>query len=68
MPNPGRRSSLRSLMFPALFREVDWSVSVVKMKKHDGAGATLSMQYLFVVMPGIYYGWPKNVLHHVGIE
>ena len=43
-------------MFPALFRELDWSVSVVKMKKHDGAGATLSMQYLFVVMPGIYYG------------
>ncbi len=19
-------------------------------------------------MPGIYYGWPKNVLHHAGIE
>ncbi|HKU50855.1 MAG TPA: DUF362 domain-containing protein, partial [Nitrospira sp.] len=28
----------------------------------------LSMKNLFGVMPGIYYGWPKNVLHHVGIE
>ena len=38
------------------------------MKKHDGAGATLSMKNLFAVMPGIYYGWPKNVMHHVEIE
>jgi uncharacterized protein (DUF362 family) len=26
------------------------------------------MKNLFGVMPGIYYGWPKNVLHHAGIE
>ena len=68
LPNTGRQSSLRTLTFPALFKEVDWIVSVAKMKTHHIAGATLSMKNLFGVMPGIYYGWPKNVLHHAGIE
>jgi len=68
LPNAGRQSSLRTLTFPALFKEVDWIVSVAKMKTHHWAGATLSMKNLFGVMPGIYYGWPKNVLHQVGIE
>jgi len=66
--NLGRQSTLRTLTFPALFLEVDWIVSVAKMKTHHWAGATLSMKNLFGVMPGIYYGWPKNVLHHAGIE
>jgi uncharacterized protein (DUF362 family) len=66
--NLGGQSSLHTLTFPSLFREVDWIVSVAKMKTHHWAGATLSMKNLFGVMPGIYYGWPKNVLHHAGIE
>lgn len=66
--NAGGRSSMRTLTFPALFKEVDWIVSVAKMKTHHWTGATLSMKNLFGVMPGIYYGWPKNVLHHAGIE
>ncbi|MET0513837.1 MAG: DUF362 domain-containing protein [Nitrospiraceae bacterium] len=68
LQNAGRQSSLRTLTFPALFQEVDWIVSIAKMKTHHIAGATLSMKNLFGVMPGIYYGWPKNVLHHAGIE
>jgi uncharacterized protein (DUF362 family) len=68
LKNVGRQSSLRTLTFPSIFREVDWIVSVAKMKTHHWAGATLSMKNLFGVMPGIYYGWPKNVLHHAGIE
>src|SRR5215467_3828288 len=68
VPNAGRQSSMRALTFPGLFKEVDWIVSVAKMKTHHWAGATLSMKNLFGVMPGIYYGWPKNVLHQVGIE
>src|SRR5215831_2784119 len=66
--NLGRQSTLRTLTFPSLFREVDWIVSVAKMKTHHWAGVTLSMKNLFGVMPGIYYGWPKNVLHHAGID
>jgi uncharacterized protein (DUF362 family) len=68
VPNAGRQSSMRTLTFPRLFQEVDWIVSVAKMKTHHWAGVTLSMKNLFGVMPGIYYGWPKNVLHHAGIE
>ena len=68
VPNAGRQSSMRALTFPGLFKEVDWIVSVAKMKTHHWAGATLSMKNLFGVMPGIYYGWPKNVLHYAGIE
>jgi uncharacterized protein (DUF362 family) len=68
LPNAGRQSSIRTLTFPGLFKEVDWIVSVAKMKTHHWAGVTLSMKNLFGVMPGIYYGWPKNVLHQVGID
>jgi uncharacterized protein (DUF362 family) len=68
VPNLGRQSKLKTLTFPALFKAVDWIVSVAKMKTHHWTGATLSMKNLFGVMPGIYYGWPKNVLHHAGIE
>ena len=68
LQNAGRQSSMRRLTFPALFQEVDWIVSVAKLKTHHITGATLSMKNLFGVMPGIYYGWPKNVLHHAGIE
>ena len=68
LPNAGRQSPLKTLTFPALFKEVDWIVSVAKMKTHHWTGATLSMKNLFGVMPGIYYGWPKNVLHAAGIQ
>jgi uncharacterized protein (DUF362 family) len=68
MPNAGRQSRMKTLTFPALFKEVDWIVSVAKMKTHHWAGVTLSMKNLFGVLPGMYYGWPKNVLHHAGIE
>jgi uncharacterized protein (DUF362 family) len=68
LPNAGRQSRMKTLTFPALFKEVDWVVSVAKMKTHHWAGVTLSMKNLFGVLPGIYYGWPKNVLHHAGIE
>jgi uncharacterized protein (DUF362 family) len=66
--NPGRYSSLTQLTFPETLRQVDWVVSLAKLKTHHWAGVTLSMKNLFGVMPGSYYGWPKNVLHHAGIE
>jgi uncharacterized protein (DUF362 family) len=66
--NTGGRTRLSTLTFPGIFQAVDWIVSMAKMKTHHWAGVTLSMKNLFGVMPGIYYGWPKNVLHHAGIE
>jgi len=66
--NAGRRTRLRALTLPFTLREVDWVVSVAKMKTHHWAGVTLSMKNLFGVMPGIYYGWPKNLFHWEGID
>ena len=68
IPNIGKQTSLKTLTFPNLFREIDWIVSMPKLKTHHWAGVTLAMKNLFGVMPGMYYGWPKNVLHQVGIQ
>jgi uncharacterized protein (DUF362 family) len=66
--NLGGRTRLASLTLPATLKRADWVVSLAKMKTHHWAGVTLSMKNLFGVMPGIYYGWPKNVLHWEGID
>ena len=65
--NKGGQTTLETLTFPSIFQEIDWIVSMPKLKTHHWAAVTLSMKNLFGVMPGMYYGWPKNVLHHVGI-
>lgn len=67
VPNKGKQTKLATLTFPRIIQEVDWIVSIAKMKTHHWAGATLSMKNFFGMMPGIYYGWPKNVLHQEGI-
>lgn len=66
--NKGRMTRLAGLTFPATLRNVDWVVSLAKMKTHHWVGVTLSMKNLFGAMPGIVYGWPKNVMHKEGIE
>lgn len=68
VPNPLRFSTLKTLTFPNILQQVDWVVSLAKMKTHHWAGATLTMKNLFGMMPGMYYGWPKNVLHFAGID
>lgn len=68
VPNRLRFTGLVKLGLPATLRRADLIVSMPKMKTHHWAGVTLSMKNLFGVMPGIYYGWPKNVLHHAGID
>ncbi len=68
VPNAGRFSRLSSLTFPAILRDADLIVSLAKLKTHHWAGITLSMKNLFGFMPGLYYGWPKNVLHYAGIH
>src|SRR5512135_1211869 len=58
---------LRQLFLPAALRRADLIVSLPKLKTHHWAGITCAMKNLFGVMPGICYGWPKNVLHREGI-
>jgi uncharacterized protein (DUF362 family) len=66
--NAGGRSGLLRLTLPAALAQVDVIVSLAKLKTHHWAGVTLAMKNLFGVMPGNYYGWPKNVLHYAGLQ
>lgn len=56
------------LWAPKTLLDADLIVSLPKMKTHHWAGVTLSMKNLFGAVPGSLYGWPKNVLHHYGID
>jgi uncharacterized protein (DUF362 family) len=59
---------IAKLYLPQSLRRADFIVSLPKMKTHHWAGVTLAMKNFFGVMPGVCYGWPKNVLHHAGIN
>ncbi len=39
-----------------------------KIKTHHWAGVTLSLKNMFGIVPGMKYGWPKNILHWHGIH
>jgi uncharacterized protein (DUF362 family) len=65
--NAGRASKLPGFWFPKSVIEADLIVSMPKMKTHHWVGFTASMKNLYGTIPGIKYGWPKNVLHHAGI-
>ncbi|MEM6328781.1 MAG: DUF362 domain-containing protein [Planctomycetota bacterium] len=65
--NRGRCSPLRGVYLPQSVLEADLVVSMPKMKTHHWVGLTCGMKNLYGVLPGIKYGWPKNVLHHNGI-
>ncbi|GBD08645.1 hypothetical protein HRbin22_00886 [Candidatus Thermoflexus japonica] len=57
----------RQIWLPRHVVEADLVISVAKLKTHHWAGVTLSLKNLFGVVPGIRYGWPKNMLHVNGI-
>jgi uncharacterized protein (DUF362 family) len=67
-PPATRFTGLDSLWLPRTLLAADVVVSMPKVKTHHWAGVTLSMKNLFGVLPGVAYGWPKNVLHWKGID
>jgi uncharacterized protein (DUF362 family) len=64
--NP-RATLLREIALPETIATAEVLISVPKMKTHRLAGITLSMKNMFGILPGMIYGWPKNVLHWNGI-
>ena len=68
VPLRTRASSLRELYLPESVLGADLVVSMPKLKTHHWAGVTLSLKNMFGIVPGSCYGWPKNVLHWVGIS
>jgi uncharacterized protein (DUF362 family) len=61
-------SRLKHLWLPRTVVDADFIVSMPKVKTHHWAGVTLSMKNMFGVVPGVKYGWPKNLLHWRGIQ
>ncbi|HVP90840.1 MAG TPA: DUF362 domain-containing protein [Terriglobales bacterium] len=68
MPNRGGSSGLAKFYLARAVAEADVLISLPKMKTHHWMGVTLCLKNLFGTLPGIYYGWPKNLLHFRGIE
>jgi uncharacterized protein (DUF362 family) len=66
-PNRGGASPLEGFYFPRSVAQADLIVSLPKMKTHHWVGMTAAMKNLYGTIPGVVYGWPKNVLHHAGI-
>jgi len=66
-PNRGRVSTLKSFTFPAELLSADLIVSMPKLKTHHWMGITAAMKNMYGALPGLIYGWPKNVLHYAGI-
>ena len=64
--NP-RATLLKELYLPKTILSADVIISVAKMKTHRHAGITLSMKNMFGILPGMKYGWPKNILHWNGV-
>ena len=61
-------SGLSNLWLPRAVMASDFVVSMPKVKTHHWAGVTLSLKNMFGIVPGMKYGWPKNILHWHGIH
>lgn len=67
-PLRSRFTDLKQLYLPETLYNADVLVSMPKLKTHHWVGVTLSLKNMFGVVPGIVYGWPKNILHWQGIN
>jgi len=65
--NRGKYTGLEDFLVAADLMEADVVINLPKLKTHHWVGVTLSMKNLFGVLPGVFYGWPKNFLHYKGI-
>jgi uncharacterized protein (DUF362 family) len=61
-------TGMRDLWLPRTVLAADLLVSMPKMKTHHWSGVSLAMKNMFGIVPGMRYGWPKNILHWKGIQ
>jgi uncharacterized protein (DUF362 family) len=66
--NKGGRTGLPAFYVARPVAEANVLISMPKMKTHHWMCVTLSLKNLFGILPGVYYGWPKNLLHFRGID
>lgn len=67
LPLASNYTQLGKMFFPHTILNADLVVSMPKLKTHHWSGVTLSMKNMFGIIPGVKYGWPKNLLHWRGI-
>jgi uncharacterized protein (DUF362 family) len=65
--NAGGLCGLDGFHLPVEVADADLIVSMPKLKTHHWMGITAAMKNLYGTLPGLVYGWPKNVLHYAGI-
>lgn len=63
-----RYTPFGQLYLPETVLKANLFVSMPKMKTHHWAGVTLNLKNMFGIVPGVVYGWPKNLLHQAGID
>jgi uncharacterized protein (DUF362 family) len=68
VPLAANYTKLGRLFFPDTILGADLVVSMPKLKTHHWVGMTLSLKNMFGAVPGVKYGWPKNILHWRGIH
>ena len=68
VPNAGRRTGLPVFYVAKPVAGADVLITMPKMKTHHWMAVTLGLKNLFGILPGVYYGWPKNLLHFRGID
>jgi uncharacterized protein (DUF362 family) len=61
-------TGMEDLWLPRTVLEVDFLLSMPKIKTHHWSGVTLSMKNMFGIVGGARHGWPKNILHWNGIR
>jgi len=66
--HPNGFTDINRWYLPKTAVKADCVVSIPKLKTHHWARITCSMKNMFGCAPGRRYGWPKNVLHHKGID
>ena len=66
--NPHGFTPLKSIWMSETVMKSDCVVSLPKLKTHQWAGMTCCLKNLFGTIPGRKYGWPKNIIHTVGID
>ena len=66
--NKGNFTSFKNFYVASPVIDSDIVINMPKLKTHHWVGVTLSLKNLFGTLPGIYYGWPKNLLHINGIQ
>jgi uncharacterized protein (DUF362 family) len=61
-------SLIKKLYLPKTILSADVIISVPKMKTHHWVGVTLGLKNMIGIVPGMKYGWPKNIIHWNKIE